>query len=120
MSKVAAVTAIFHLTRWSTGPAFGRPVTSNVRYKEVGVRFLVSTSKAFVSGFIAVLTVMFVFRLFVPHGFQPWVAVGIATGGALATGIRSQWSLSPNTNAILVVVLVSVGVAIGTWFSGHL
>ena len=83
------------------------------------MRFLISASKAFVNGFIAVLAVMFVFHLFVPHGFQLWAAVGIATGGALATGIRSQWSLSPNLSAILLVFLLSTGVIIGTWLSGH-
>jgi hypothetical protein len=83
------------------------------------VQFLFSTGKAFLGGLVAVLMVMFVFRLFVPHGFQPWVAVGIATGGALAAGIRSKWSLSPNTNRILVAVLVCTGVVIGTWLSGR-
>lgn len=83
------------------------------------MRILVSSGKAFVSAFIAVVVVMLIFGLFSSHGFQPWVAVGIAAGIAIADGVRTWRLLSPNAFALLVGVLAATGSAVGTWFSLH-
>jgi hypothetical protein len=93
------------------------PLYSSVSHKEIGLRTLLSFSQAFLLAFIAAFVVLLLLSLLVPHGFKPWVAVGIASGIAIASGIRAWRALSTNASAMIVAVLVATGYAVGTWFS---
>jgi len=81
------------------------------------VKILGTVATTFFIGFLAVLGCMLVFGLFLPHQFQPWLAAGIAAGGAIGWGIRSKWSLSPNVSIFLVALLIGVGDFIGHWLT---
>ncbi|GLQ46325.1 hypothetical protein GCM10007862_13760 [Dyella lipolytica] len=83
------------------------------------MRLLVSVGKAFAGALVGVLAAMYMFGFFVPHGVQLWPAFGIASGIALATGIRSQWSLSTTVGAVLVGVLAATGDVVGIWLSAR-
>ena len=73
---------------------------------------------AWISAMAGVLSAMLIASLFVPHSFKLWVAVGIASGAAIANAIRAWRQISPDRYPWLVGCLVGAGGIIGTWFSG--
>lgn len=85
-------------------------------------RAAVQILKAFVSAWISALAgvfgAMLIGRLFDPHPFKPWVAVGIASGTAIAYAIRVWRQVPPERFAWLAGCFVGMGAMIGTWFSG--
>lgn len=88
-----------------------------IKYKEVPMKVLTSFGTSFLSALATVIVLMLVFTVFDSHALKPPVAVGIATGIGLSNAIRVWKGLSLNTFALLVAALVSLGSAVGNWFS---
>lgn len=84
------------------------------------MRFLSAATKAFTGALVTVLLVMLIFQLLRLAPLQPWVAVGIAVGIALAFGAKAQWQLSQGTSSLLVGLFVGVGSMVGHLLSGHI
>jgi hypothetical protein len=83
------------------------------------MRFLVSSSSAFVFALVGVLIAMLVSYWLGLARFQLWLGICIAAGTALGVGAKTQWQLSRGAGAALVGFLVGVGYVADTWLSAR-
>jgi len=83
------------------------------------MRFLFAASKAFSGALVAVLLAMLIFQWLGLGPPQPWVAIGIAVGIALAFGAKEQWQLSQGASSLLVGLFVGMGSMVGHLLSAH-
>ena len=81
------------------------------------MKALTSFGSSFLCALATVIALMLVVRFFDSHTLKPLVAVGIATGVGLSNAVRAWKGLPLNAFALLVAVLVSLGSAVGNWFS---
>jgi hypothetical protein len=82
--------------------------------------FLNAATRAFFIGLLAALAFALPAYAITHQVILPWVAVGVAFGNAIATGVRAQWKLLEPFHATIVVAsILSCAIAVILITSGE-
>jgi hypothetical protein len=84
---------------------------------EVTVKVLATFGASFLFALAGILLAMLAFSLFGSHSLNLIVAIGMATGVALAGAIRAARDLSLHASAVLFGILSWLGSMAGHWLS---
>jgi uncharacterized membrane protein YfcA len=82
------------------------------------MRIVKAFFSSLIGGFVGVLAAMLVTKLFEPHAFKLWEAIGISFGLAIANAIREWRQVSSEKFAWLLGCCAALGGIIGAWFAG--
>lgn len=82
------------------------------------MRIVKTFLSSLIGAFVGILAAMLIAKLFEPHAFQWWSAVGISCGIAIANVIREWRQVSPDKFPWLLGCCVGVGAIIAGWLSG--